>query len=302
MKPYDEFRAFEKYAEARTKGGDTIQDVAKDMEVIGSIYGKMEKAPPADIARFIERRNVMGVGVVTPLLLWLLSAKLPSPRFVNCVKVLESFLVRRAVCGYSARSYGELFVEAIAKLAEDPDNADRILVSYLSGQTAQAARWPDDEELRERFMTTPLYQHLTLGRLKMVLAGIEEELRTDKAESREVLGTLHIEHVMPQAWRQNWPLPDDVTDDGEAATKRDRAIHTIGNLTLVNNRLNSSLSNAPWDRKRKTLADHSVLFLNKRLVNKGPDIWDETAIEKRAKWLHKWAVKIWPQSGDIEVG
>lgn len=70
----------------------------------------------------------------------------------------------------------------------------------------------------------------------------------------------------------------------------------------MNNRLNSSLSNAPWDSKRETLADHSVLFLNKRLVNKGPDIWDETAIEKRAKWLHKWAVKIWPQSGDIEVG
>lgn len=302
MKPYDEFRAFEKYAESRTKGADTIQDVAKDMGVLGSIYGKMEKDPPADIARFIERRNVMGVGVVTPLLLWLLSANLRPPSFVNCVKALESFLVRRAVCGYSARSYGELFVGAIAKLAEDSDNADRILVSYLGGQTAQAARWPDDEELRERFMTAPLYQHLTLGRLKMVLAGIEEELRTDKAESREVLGTLHIEHVMPQAWRQNWPLPDDVADDGEAATKRDRVIHTIGNLTLVNNRLNSSLSNAPWDSKRETLADHSVLFLNKRLVNKGPDIWDETAIEKRAKWLHKWAVKIWPQSGDVEVG
>ena len=64
-------------------------------------------------------------------------------------------------------------------------------------------------------------------------------------------------------------------------------IHTIGNLTLVNYRLNPTLSNEPWDSKRKTLADHSVLFLNKRLVNKGPSAWDEAAIEKRAKWLSK---------------
>ena len=65
---------------------------------------------------------------------------------------------------------------------------------------------------------------------------------------------------------------------------RNRAVHTIGNLTLVNKRLNSSLSNGPWIEKRKALADHSVMFLSKRLVHDGPEIWDEYAIEARAKW------------------
>ena len=91
------------------------------------------------------------------------------------------------------------------------------------------------------------------------------------------------------------PLDEHVAD-------RDLTIHTIGNLTLVNGRLNSSLSNAPWDRKRETLADHSVLFLNKRLVNKRPKVWDEAAIEKRAKWLHKRAVRIWPHASQMTVG
>ncbi len=99
----------------------------------------------------------------------------------------------------------------------------------------------------------------------------------------------------------SWPLPDGTEDDGEAAINRERAIHTIANLTLVNGRLNSSLSNAPWDRKRKTLADHSVLFLNKELVNEGPDIWDEHAIEVRAEWLHEKAVKIWPHANDFDM-
>ena len=89
----------------------------------------------------------------------------------------------------------------------------------------------------------------------MVLAGIEEGLRTNKAESQEVPGNLHIEHVMPQAWHTNWSFSADMAGNGETAANRDRAIHTIGNLTLVNGRLNSSLSHAPWDSKRETFAE-----------------------------------------------
>ena len=247
----------------------------------------------------------MNVGVVTPLLLWLLSSDVPQAMLANCLKALESFLVRRVVCGYSARGYGELFVALLARLAGTPiNNADRVIVSYLGERTAQAGLWPDDQELRDRFVTAPLYQWLTRGRLRMVLTGIEEQLRTNKAETQEVPDDLHIEHVMPQAWHHNWPLQDGTEDDGEATAataNRDRAIHTIGNLTLVNGRLNASLSNVPWDRKRKTLADHSVLFLNKELVNEGPEIWDEHAIEGRAEWLHEKAVKIWPHADDFDM-
>ena len=303
MKPYDEFRAFEKYADARLGEGDTIQDVAGDLGDLGSIYRDIEEMRRADIAKFLERRNVMNVGVVTPLLLWLLSADLAPARLANCLRAVESFLVRRLICGYSARSYGALFVGLMARLAADSaDDADRILVSYLGEQTAQATLWPGDKELCDRFITAPLYQYLTRRRLRMVLAGIEEELRTNKAESREVPGGLHIEHVMPQAWHPNWPLPDDITDDEAAAANRDRVIHTIGNLTLVNGRLNSSLSNAPWDSKRETLADHSVLFLNKRLVNKGPMSGMRTRLRSGPNGSTSGAVRIWPHAADIQVG
>lgn len=303
MKPYDEFRAFEKYANARVGGDETIQDVARDLGKLGTIYRDVEEVRRADIARFLERRNVMNVGVVTPLLLWLLSVNLPHKRLANCLTALESFLVRRVVCGYSARSYGELFVGLIRKLAKAPtSDVDRVIVSYLGEQTAQAGLWPSDEQLLERFVDAPLYSYLTRGRLRMVLEGIEGGLRTNKAESQEVPDNLQIEHIMPQMWHPQWPLPDHSADDVEASAERDRVIHTIGNLTLVNGRLNPSLSNAPWNSKREALADHSVLFLNKRLVNKGPDVWDEAAIEKRAKWLHKRAVRIWPSASDVPIG
>ena len=293
MKSYDEFRAFEKYVHEQ----GCIRDVVQDLEELGSIYRDVEQVRRDDIARFLERRNVMNVGQVTPLLLWLLSAGLSRRVLANCIKALESFLVRRAVCGYSTRSYGDLFVGLISRLAGSSTNqVDHVVASYLGEQTAQGTLWPADEELRERFLEVPLYQYLTRGRLRIVLEGIEEQVRTNWAESGEVPSRLSIEHVMPQAWHSNWPLPDDVPDYEEAIANRDRAIHTIGNLTLVNGSLNSSLSNAPWNTKKDALADHSVLFLNKRLVNRGPDVWDETAIKKRAKWLYKQAVKVWPRS------
>ena len=297
----NEFRAFARYADAQQQAGKTITQIAKSLSEVGEVYRDIEQIRRTDIVRFLERRNVMNVGAVTPLLLWLLSEDVPSATLANCVKAVESFLVRRVVCGYGARSYGKLFVDLIATLNTQPcEYADRTLVGTLAEQTAHGTLWPDDRELLARFVSAPLYQWLTQGRLRMVLAGIEEQLRTEnKAEMTTVPPNLHIEHIMPRTWQPTWPLPDDA--DHETIIQRERVIHTIGNLTLLNGRLNSALSNGPWDRKRKGLADHSVLFLNKRLVNKGPEVWNEDEIEARAKWLHSRAVKIWPDHDDIAL-
>ena len=300
-KPYDEFRVFEKYAQARSKDGETVFDIAKDIRDLGGVFRDVEELGRENIASFLERRNIMNVGVATPLLLWLLSSDVPPATLANCVRAIESFLVRRVVCGYSARSYGGLLVGLIGRLAKSPvETADRIIVSYLAEQTTQAGRWPDDQELGERFVAAPLYQWLTRGRLRMVLTGVEEHLRTAKAESQEVPKNLHIEHIMPQAWHQYWSLPEGA-DDHEAIRNRDRAVHTIGNLTLVNGHLNPALSNAEWASKRRALAEHSVMFLNKRLVNDGPGTWGEDEIKKRASWLHERAVQVWPHADGFDA-
>ena len=310
VKSYNEFSAFNEYVKTRHEQGsetkDLVRDIANDLGKLGKVYEKVERDPIYPIAKFVSRRNVMGVGQVTPLLLWLLDADLDENVLGRSIRALESFLVRRMVCRLSTKSYGDLFVGLIKELTQDSaGRVDRILVSYLSKQKSQAGRWPRDEELLETFKTAPLYQILARGRLKMVLVGIEEELRRkkNKAEINQVPDKkLQIEHIMPQAWRKNWPLPENqARKEEEAINNRDRALHTIGNLTLVSNRLNPSLSDAPWNRKRELLRDYSVLYLNKNLVeHKNLPNWDETTIERRAKWLHEKAIKIWPESSSFE--
>lgn len=237
------------------------------------------------------------IGVINPVLLWLLSSEVPIPQLSKSITALESYLVRRMACAMNARTYGQVFVRLLRELEESsPEYAGDTVVRYLDQQTVASSKWPSDQELLEAFATSPLYWSLTKGRINLILEGIEGELRTrSMTETQEVPRNLQIEHIMPQSWPSHWPLPSDTADEERASASRERLIQSIGNLTLVDRRLNSALSNAPWEQKRETLAQHSRLFLNKVLLDNAPPVWDESAIALRAQQLHQAAVRVWPR-------
>ena len=129
-------------------------------------------------------------------------------------------------------------------------------------------------------------------RRKMVLEAVEMYLRGDKAEPILDTAKLTVEQVMPQKWQKNWTPPPG-EDEIDASNERDRVIKFIGNLTLVTGRLNSNLKDNPWDQKRKTLDNHSSLFLNKQMLSDAPDVWDEASIKNRSSDLAKIIMQIW---------
>jgi hypothetical protein len=69
---------------------------------------------------------------------------------------------------------------------------------------------------------------------------------------------------------------------------------TIGNLTLVTKKLNPAMSNGPWPDKLEALNQHSVLMLNRHLVQQNPELWDEAAIRERTAFLASYIKRIWP--------
>ena len=185
------------------------------------------------------------------------------------------------------------------------ERAGDIIVEFLRNQESDVGEWPDDNRLAEALTNLPLYRLLTRGRLRIVLEGIEEKLHSDKAESQDAPRNLTIEHIMPRGWRQRWDYPYedaeglDQEDKLEMERKRDHVIHTIGNLTLVTQRLQPVLSNAPWNEKQATLNEHSVLFLNKDLLTDPPEVWDECEIEKRSRKLGQIVAEVWPHADKI---
>ncbi len=269
---------------------DVMSEVRRDLEN----YRLFETGPrTTDEDLFHYRTQVMQAGAITPALLLLLLA--PYEKRIKALQALESFLVRRMIDLRSTKDYNRLTLNLVGELSRQGlDNADSVVANFLKRQTADSREWPNDEALIHSLETRPLYRILTRGRLRLILEGIERNLRIPMSEEQEVLKNLTIEHVMPQSWEANWPLPED-TEKVEGTAIRNRLVHTIGNLTLVNRRLNATLSNAPWDNKRKTLAGHSVLLLNKGLLEESQDaIWDEQFIQSRSKRMAALISDVWP--------
>lgn len=285
---------------------DGFKGYAKDLDAniviqdIKSVLGKYRNFQTsndlhADNKRFRDRMQVMQMGVVTPVLLRLLdSYKQDDQRFAQALYALESFMVRRMVCRMTTKDYNSMMQSLLRALnTNEASAADRVVVKYLKEQEADARIWPDDGTIKDKFRVMDIYRLLTRSRLRLVLQGIEEQLMHDGGAEREAAPAgLSIEHVMPQKWETNWPLPASSEALDAAWRHRNNAKHTIGNLTLTKKRLNASLSNASWQSKRQTLDAHSVLFLNKELVRH--EAWDEQTIAARSEHLASVFARAWP--------
>lgn len=272
----------------------------KALHRFGSIYRKLiDGYEQPRIRLFLERVRIMDLETIFPFLIKLVDRLDDDAAALIPVLVdIESFLVRRLVARLSTRSFGRLFVDLLAPLDAHPSEIGAAVRAKLMAGTAEVDRWPADAEFRQAWTTYALYENLTRPRLRMLLEGLEAGLRNDLAESRHVPRNLTVEHVLPQSWTQHWPLPLGV-DPTDASERRDRVVHTIGNLTLLNERMNPLQSNRPWltdptvgPGKREGLQENCTLFLNKALVKY--DEWDEGAIAERADILFETARNIWP--------
>lgn len=113
---------------------------------------------------------------------------------------------------------------------------------------------------------------------------------------------LTVEHILPQEWEDNWPLPQKEGENPEEYVerrqRRNHLLHTIGNVTLLTQPLNSTISNAPYERKKAKILEHSAVNLNRFLQDM--DHWDEACIWQRGIDLCEVAKVIWPYPAKAE--
>src|SRR5688572_26750959 len=97
---------------------------------------------------------------------------------------------------------------------------------------------------------------------------------------------VNLEHVLPLKPEKGWPEFDDET--ARAYQRR------VGNMVLLQQKLNASLKSAPFSKKRPILA--SSQFSLTADVGKAAK-WDPAAIEARQRKLAQLAVKAWKIKG-----
>jgi len=205
---------------------------------------------------------------------------------------LESFLVRRMICGLNTRGYNRLFVDMLGALEGDGSVSER-LRQFLLSSTAASNRWPDDKEFEEAWISKPIYEILVQRRIQMLLHALNLEMRNKMTEEIKYK-KLQIEHLLPRSWQKHYPLPSGI-EAQVAIERRNSVLNTVGNLTLITPPLNNYNSNDLWARKPKNILKHSALNLNRNLETFGE--WSEDAIRNRSIALFETAKQIWPHPG-----
>jgi hypothetical protein len=251
------------------------------------------------LGRFAHNMRVLDSSTMTPVVLFL-GERLgtESDEFLASLQVLESYVVRRAVCGLTAKAYNRVFPSLVKKLSGMEKPTSTAVAQYLIGLAGGSTQnWPDDVEFGKAWLTGSTYKVLRSAKTKMLLEALELGARNTIHHETQALSTvpLHVEHVLPVAWREHWSSPG----DENATIVRDQLLHNVGNLTLLTERLNPALSNNGFDVKRPEITK-SLLALNAYFqdVRWGTpsSAWNEGEIRKRAEALFKVAVKVWPQA------
>jgi uncharacterized protein with ParB-like and HNH nuclease domain len=302
---YDRFLAHANQRGASSEDGLLqMSDLMEEIERYSRYYERIDNPRGKDgLDTLLVRLNRLDFVVFRPLLLALLGRESSSEQDrILATQAIESFLVRRMVCGMQTRGYGTLALDLLKVVSSVPPEG-LAAPSIIGALGRQEGEWPDDEVFRHNWTTRPFYGWFRRDRVAMILQAIEERYQAQASKSEPVLhfdySKLTIEHVMPQKWAANWPLPT-----GQDITRRETLIQNIGNLTLVSGKLNPSLSNAAWNAqgsnpgKRAGLQQHSDLKLNKRLLMDYQE-WNETTIEHRAKTLFDDAKAIWPSAAAL---
>ena len=192
---------------------------------------------------------------------------------IDCLTVIESFLVRRAVSGIEPTGLLALFRTAWNNMKGNPtkENLKEVIKSR------NTIEWPDNQRLHTAILTRNIYSsHIS----KYVLIEYEKSLGSDIPENE-----YWIEHVMPQTLNKEWKKV--ITNE-----EHQNVLHTWGNLIPLTAEMNRGLSQSEFKLKREEFKKHSV-FASARKLASDYDTWNKEQILNRSKIIADWAITRW---------
>ena len=276
-----------------------MKDILQDMLVYSKYY-KVIMTPSASgsqCEKALYRFRRFEANTPIPILMDIFKAHadglLDDNEQCEAIAIIESWLLRREVCGLETKSLNKIFVYLgyeVAKYLDAHEASWLDVMKYFILAKKGKSRYPNDHDFNEKFVTYELYNAKATIR-KYILERLENYSAKEKIAVEEQLdnGELTIEHVMPQKVTPAWK---------EILGDRWEYIHTKykdtpGNLTLT--AYNSEYSNMPFVEK-KNMKDkgfsYSKLNLNRDI--KQATTWGEDQIKARANMLCEDAKKIWP--------
>lgn len=175
------------------------------------------------------------------------SQRLSKSDFIEVLRLVESYVFRRAICGVPTNSLNKTFANLSKEI--DKDNyLESVRATFLLKDAYK--RLPSDEEFTRELVVKDVYNFRNRNYLLRKLENFNRKEIVD-------IEAYTIEHIMPQnnnlslEWRKN------LGDDWEEVHKI--YLHTLGNLTLT--RYNSLEASNLW-RLTPVVGSHGLIGHN----------------------------------------
>ncbi|HFI9374578.1 TPA: DUF262 domain-containing protein, partial [Vibrio parahaemolyticus] len=278
----DVYDAFKKYVSSSHLD---IEDVVADVRKHAQFYiaFSLEQEKEQKLLEAFQDLNAYKVDVSYPLILELYhdydSQILTLDEFIECVRLIESYVFRRYVCDIPTNSLNKTFASFARSIRKS---------SYLESFKAELIsltsyrRFPSDSELNR------CLQHKDMYNVRSRAYWLRRLENYDKKE-RISVENYTIEHVLPQNKNLStkWQLA--LGDDWQSI--QEEYVHTIGNLTLTG--YNSELSDRFFTEKRDMEGGFasSPLTLNQNL--RDHDTWNKESIQARSRLLADKMQTVW---------
>ncbi|WP_295190750.1 DUF262 domain-containing HNH endonuclease family protein [uncultured Brevundimonas sp.] len=279
---------------------DSVADELEAITKSADVYRRVANGDINDeLGRFGLFSKAFDVSTTMPLVLYLATEGNLGPQLGDALKMIESFILRRDICGLQTGNYNRQFVQIIERIRLSDASPLEELSKQLSASQSDVTRWPHDEEWKSGWLGRDQYKTSRQPRLRYIFEGIERAKRSRLSEEVDIKSALTVEHILPQKWRSHWPVPGfDHLQDGEfdiekmtREAHREQHVNKLGNLTLLTHSLNAAISNGPFSQKMPAVKAHASLALNRELQSF--DEWDEDTIARRGAALFEVAREVW---------
>lgn len=197
-----------------------------------------------------------------------------EPDVLDIISVIESFLFRRAICGFEPTGLHAVFKGMWRELRDQGLPITGLSVRKLISSRTTVP-WPTDMEFRESVISGDLYSRRVN---KFALREYERSLPGETPQD-----DFEIEHVAPQTTTDHWL--QNLGEDHKAI------LHTWANLVPITRAMNPTVGQQSFEGKRATYAG-SMFATTRELSNKFTS-WGLDEIQVRANEIADWAVTRW---------
>lgn len=285
----DVYEVFKEYSRSPSVATNGVESLVKDIKNYAVYFCAfaLGKEHDAQLKLAFKDLRELKVDVAYPLLLELYSdyanQALSEEEFLTAVRIIESYVFRRAICEIPTNSMNKTFARMGIGLKKDR-YLESIKASFLLLPSYR--RFPNDEEFHRKIQTKDIYNFRSKS---YWLRRMENFSRKE----RILVDDYTIEHILPQSDNKAEKVPEAWRIELGEEWKRvwETYRHTLGNLTLT--AYNSEYSNNSFADK----CQHEYGFQFSPLkMNEGVAAepkWDESAINRRARKLADKASKVW---------